>query len=113
MIERRWIGVLEQVLGDLAGAAADVENVLDAAKVESALAQQLVAQVNVQRQQAGRGQKRALRTAVDVAHLVAILLVADPIDQVVFDELENLATAARTVGWLAGWAGQQRLADHS
>ena len=99
------VGILQQVLGDLAGAAADVQNALRAAQVELALAQQPVAQVDVQRQQAGRGQQRPLRAAVHVADLVAILLVADPMDQVVFDQLVNDLFCGRVRRASSSWAG--------
>ena len=54
------VGVLEQVPGDLPGAAADVEDRLGAAQVEPPRAKQPLAQRNVQRQHAARGQHGAL-----------------------------------------------------
>ncbi len=69
------VGVLEQVLGDLAGAAADVQNVLRAAQVELPLLQQPIAQRAVQRKNTERVQEGPLRTIVHVANLVPILFV--------------------------------------
>jgi hypothetical protein len=99
---RRRVGVFEQVPGDLARPAADVENVAGTPQIEAPLAQHPVAQGNVQRQQAGGGQQRALRPPVNIAHLFAILLVADPSDQVVFQEPENCFSAARDTRLLLG-----------
>ncbi len=90
------VGVLQQVFGDLSGAAADVEDLLGAAQVELAFAQQPIAERDVQRQQAGCGQQGALLAAVHVPHLVAILLIAHLPDQLVFDQpLDDLALGLR------------------
>ena len=56
---RVGIGELQQVPGDLAGAAADVEDRLHAAQVELARANQPPAELNVQRDLAGRAPSNA------------------------------------------------------
>src|SRR5690349_3982905 len=98
------------MLGDLACPAADVQDALCAAKVEASLAQQPVAQMDVQRKQAGRGQQSALRPTIYVADLLAIFVVTDPADQVVLEQLEDsigTGRPGRLGPFFAG--GQQRL----
>ena len=75
MISAPRIGVLEQVLGNLAGAAADVEDRLSCrARSNCRVRNSRSPSGNVQRQHAARGQHRALRPAVDVLHLGLILV---------------------------------------
>ena len=69
------IGEFQQVAGDLARAAADVEDRLHAAEVELARADQPAAELNVQRHLARRGEQRAFAAAVHVLDLVAILVL--------------------------------------
>ena len=96
------IGILEQVAGDLAGAAAHVEDPLRAMQIKLSLSQQTLPQNRMQGNEAARGQHRTLGPVVDVANLLPIFLSTEVADQPVFqqpvDDLACFGATARDLG---------------
>ena len=89
------VGIFEQMLGDLACAAADIEDVLKAGEVELAVFEQTLAKRLMQRDRAAHVQNRAFGPVVDITNLIAIFVVVDAVDQVVLDDaIEELAVLA-------------------
>src|SRR5262245_23787619 len=71
------IGVFEQVLDDLSRPAADIENALSSAEIESPPPHHPIAQGGMQRQKTTGPQDGAFGAGVDTAHLIAIFRIAD------------------------------------
>jgi hypothetical protein len=82
----RRIGIFDEMLGDLARSAADVQNPLGPAKIELSFAKHPGAEGTVQRNQTARGQKRSLGAVVNVLNLLSVLLKTHLPDQTVFQK---------------------------
>ena len=96
------VGVFEQMAGDLTGAASHVENLAATAEIELPLSEHPLAERLMQRQHAARGENRPLRPGIDVADFGAVFVVADALDQLVFQQMvdDALAAAARRFRFL-------------
>jgi hypothetical protein len=102
------IAILDQVLCELTGPTANVQDPTGSAQIKDALSQDSLAEREVQRQKAGGGQHGSPRSVIDAADLVSVGIKTDSLDQVVFDELPYrslaLGEGRRGRGWASPWA---------
>src|SRR5690606_8699434 len=80
------IGIFEDVLGELTGSTADIENRSHSAEIELPRTKYPLPKGDMQREITARRKQRSLRSAVDIVNLVAVLLVADLLDEVILDD---------------------------
>ena len=106
------VGVLDKMLGYLAGSASHVEDPFCSAQIETARPKQTLAERGVKRKKAARREDRSLRTIVDIADLIAILLVTDLFNQPTFEDTVDHFSLRRFLTWAFFFAASRGKVDH-
>jgi hypothetical protein len=89
------------MFGDLAGPAADVENIPQSAEVELPAAEKAFAHRGVQRKHAASGQHRSLRAVIDIANFFSILLEAYTTNQIIFqDPIDEFSAGTKRIDFV-------------